>query len=176
MKTSATLAARLPREIRKMTAMKPKERGQGIVEFALAIPVLLAVLVALFEFGRAVWVLSSVYTATREATRYASTVGLTGGGTPHYVDCDGIRDVAKDFGAPGQVTDPDITITYDSGPSTASIGSCPVNPADLQSGDRVIVQVIGHFEPAAFVPLLDIPTFNITSVNRRTLIQEVIIQ
>ncbi len=156
--------------------MKRKERGQGIVEFALTIPILLAVLVALFEFGRAIWVLSSVYTATREATRYALTVGLTGGGTPHYIDCAGIRDVAKDFGGPGQVEDADVTISYDGGPGTASIGACPVNADDLESGDRIIVQVVGHFTLAAFVPLLDIPTFNITSVNRRTLLQEVIIQ
>ena len=162
--------------ISKMMYMIRKERGKGLVEFALAVPILLAILVALFEFGRAIWVLSSVYTASREATRYAMTVGLSGGGTPHYLDCSGIRDIAKDFGGAGQVADGDVTISYDSGPGTASIGSCPVNPNDLASGDRIIVQVVGHFTPAAFVPLLDIPTFNITSVNRRTLIQEVIIE
>jgi hypothetical protein len=160
----------------KVTLAGRSEQAQNAVEFALAIPILLAVLVGLFEFGRAIWVLSSVYTATREATRYAITVGVNGGGTPHYLDCAGIRDIAKSFGAAGQVTDPDVTITYDGGPGTASIGSCPVNPTDLQTGDRIIVQVVGHFEPAAFVPLLDIPTFDLTSVNRRTFIKEVIIQ
>lgn len=159
-----------------MKIMKRKERGQNTVEFALVFPLLLAVVVGLLEFGRAIWVLSSVYTASWEATRYAITVGVTGGGTPHYLDCDGIKDVATDFGGPGQVTDADVTITYDSGPGTGSIGSCPVNPTDLESGDRIILQVIGHFDPAAFVPLLDIPSFDITSTTRRTLIQEVIIQ
>ncbi|MCL5429270.1 MAG: pilus assembly protein [Chloroflexi bacterium] len=156
--------------------MKRKERGQNIVEFALTFPVLLAVIVGLFEFGRVVWVLSSVYTASREASRYALTFGTTGGGTPHYLDCAGIREVAKSFGGPGQVADADVTISYDGGPGTPSIGTCPVNPNDLASGDRIVVQVVGHFTPAAFVPLLDIPTFDITSVNRRTLLQEVIVE
>ncbi len=160
----------------KMNRMKPSERGQSAVEFALAFPILLAIFVGLFEFGRAIYVLSSVYTASREATRYGITVGLTGGGTPHYLDCAGIRDKATSFGGVGDVLNADVTITYDGGPGTASIGTCPVNASDLSSGDRLIVQVIGHFTPAAFVPLLDLPTFDITAVSRRTLIQEVIIQ
>ena len=160
----------------KMNAVRTKERGQGAVEFALAFPILLAMFVGIFEFGRAIFVLTSVYTASREAARYGITFGQTDEYVPHYLDCDGIKDKAISFGGAGNVSNADVTISYDSGPETASIGTCPVNPDDLDTGDRMIVQVVGHFTPAAFVPLLDIPTFDITSVSRRTLIQEVIIE
>lgn len=154
-------------------AMKRKDHGQSAVEFALALPVLLAIFVGIFEFGRAIFVLNSVYTASREAVRYGITVGLLEDYTPHYLDCDGIEDLAISFGGAGGVSSTDISISYDSGPETASIGTCPVNPDDLDTGDRLIVQVVGHFTPAAFVPLLDLPTFDITATSRRTLIQEV---
>jgi Flp pilus assembly protein TadG len=157
----------------KLPLMKRKERGQSAVEFALAFPVLVAILVGLFEFGRVIFVLSSVYTASREATRYGITVGLNEDYTPHYLDCAMIKQRAISFGGAGGVSSADVTITYDSGPGTASIGSCPVNADDLDTGDRLIVQVIGHFKPAAFIPLLELPTFNITATSRRTLIQEV---
>ena len=156
--------------------MKRKEHGQGIMEFALAFPILLAIFVGLFEFGRAIYVLNSVYTASREATRYGITFGKTEDYTPHYLDCAGIKDKATSFGGAGDVQDTDVTISYDSGPETASIGTCPVGADDLDTGDRIIVQVVGHFTPAAFVPLIDLPTFDITAVTRRTLIQEVNIE
>lgn len=160
----------------KIRAMKRKEHGQSAVEFALAFPILLAIFVGIFEFGRAIYVLTSVYTASREAARYGITVGLAGGGTPHYLDCAGIRNIARSYGGPGLVTDADVTITYDHGPGTSSIGACPVSASAVHSGDRIIVQVTGHFSPADYVPLLNIPTFNFSSANRRTLIQQVIIQ
>ncbi|HLF87461.1 MAG TPA: TadE family protein [Anaerolineales bacterium] len=163
-------------EENKLTAMKRKERAQGIMEFALAFPILLAIFVALFEFGRVIFVLNSVYTASREAVRYGITFGKTADYTPHYLDCAGIKDKATSFGGPGDVDAADVTITYDGGPGTPSIGTCPVNADDLDSGDRIIVQVVGHYTPAAFVPLIDLPTFDITAVTRRTLIQEVNIE
>lgn len=160
----------------KIRIMKIKERAQSAMEFALAIPLLLAILVALFEFGRAIYVLTSVYTASREAARFGITIGLNEAMTPHYLDCAAIKAKATSYGGAGRVLNADVTISYDHGPGTASIGTCPVSPSALHTGDRLIVQVIGHFTPAAFVPILNLPTFNITAVNRRTLIQEVIVE
>ena len=150
--------------------MKKIETGQGVLEFALVIPIILVLVVGIFEAGRALWIYSAVTNASREATRYGSASGDTGSG-PAYSDCAGIQAIARQLGAPGRVENADITITYDSGPETTSEGSCPV--ATIDSGDRIIVQVVGHFTPAAFVPIFRFPSFDITSLTRRTIIEEV---
>ena len=146
-------------------------RGQGMVEFALVIPVLLTLIFGIFEVGRAYWIYSAVTTSSREAARLGSSVGDNGSGIPNYLDCDAIRAAAKRLGQPGQVVDADITITYDDGPSGNNIGSCPVAANALQLGDRIVVTVIGHFDPIPAMPLISLPTFDITSVSRRTIIK-----
>jgi hypothetical protein len=156
--------------------IKTKPLGQGLLEFAIVMPVLLAMLVGIFESARMVWIVAAVNTAAREATRYGSSSGDNGSGTPRYIDCSGIRAIAQQFGAIGGVTSGDVAISYDSGPGTATIGSCPVSAASLSSCDRVIIQVVGHFEPAAYVPLVNFPEFDITSTNRRTLLKEFLVE
>jgi Flp pilus assembly protein TadG len=145
-------------------------------EFALIMPLLLAMLVGIFEAARAVWIVAAVNTASREASRYGSSSGDNGSGTPRFIDCAGIRAVAQEFGWPGAVSTGDVTITYDAGPGTLPIGSCPVSVSDLSTCDRVVVQVVGHFDPAAFIPLVNFPEFDITSTNRRTLIAEFLVE
>lgn len=149
-----------------------RELAQNIVEFAIAAPVFLSMVIGIFEFSRALFVLASVYTAAREAVRYAIPITP---GTPPYLDCAGIREVARNYGGPGGVQNADVLITYDSGPGTSTTGSCPVPAASIDSGDRIIVQVTGHFTPAGFVPLFEFPTFNIVATNRRTILKEVVI-
>jgi Flp pilus assembly protein TadG len=46
-------------------------RAQGMVEFALALPVILLLLFGIIEFARLLVTFSAVYTASREAVRYA---------------------------------------------------------------------------------------------------------
>lgn len=48
-----------------------KSRGQALVEFALLIPIFLLIVVALFDFGRAVFAYNSVTNAAREGARLA---------------------------------------------------------------------------------------------------------
>jgi len=54
---------------------RDKPRGQAMVEFALVIPVFLLLMVALFDFGRVIWVNDTLATAAREAVRYAIVHG-----------------------------------------------------------------------------------------------------
>jgi Flp pilus assembly protein TadG len=49
-----------------------EERGQSILEFALTFPVLLMMLLAIVDFGRAIDALIIVTNATREGARHAS--------------------------------------------------------------------------------------------------------
>lgn len=46
-------------------------RGQALVEFALALPVLLLIFMGLFDFGRAVFAYNSLSNAAREGARVA---------------------------------------------------------------------------------------------------------
>jgi hypothetical protein len=53
--------------------MLKKQKGQGLVEFALILPLLLLLLLGIVEGARIIWAYITVQTAAREATRYAVT-------------------------------------------------------------------------------------------------------
>jgi TadE-like protein len=57
-------------------------RGQALVEFALALPVLLVIFMGLFDFGRAVFAYNSVSNAAREGARVAIVDQTVVGGVP----------------------------------------------------------------------------------------------
>jgi hypothetical protein len=50
-------------------------RGQGLAEFALVLPVFLAMLIGMVDLGRAIWANNSVANAAREAARFAAVHG-----------------------------------------------------------------------------------------------------
>jgi Flp pilus assembly protein TadG len=149
--------------------------GQGSVEFALTIGIALLLLLTVVDFGRMVAMQAAVVTASREAARYGSAVGDTGSGTERYRDCAGIRQAARNVTA-GLITmsDGDIVVSYDHGPSTAAHASCPVGtpPAasSISSLDRVIVRVTLTWEAISPVGLV-VGAFTMTSVSRRTIVK-----
>lgn len=51
--------------------LRHDRRGNTAVEFALVLPLLLMILVASLEFGRAMWIRQSLQFAVEEAARYA---------------------------------------------------------------------------------------------------------
>jgi hypothetical protein len=147
--------------------------GQGVVEFALVIPVLLTIVVGIFEAGRAIYVYQAVATASREAARLGSSATDNDDGDPYYLDCDAIRAAAMQFGDPGNVTNADVTITYDGGPGHAVIGTCgSVTEDEIDLGDRIIVRVNGFFQAAPAMPLFDFPNIPFSVTTRRTIIKE----
>lgn len=48
-----------------------RQRGQSLVEFALVIPLVILMLLGLFDFGRAIYAYNTVSSAAREAARVA---------------------------------------------------------------------------------------------------------
>lgn len=54
-----------------MSSERKHEHGQSLVEFALVLPVLVIVLMGLFDFGRAVYAFNTVSNAAREGARVA---------------------------------------------------------------------------------------------------------
>jgi hypothetical protein len=55
--------------LRKPSHFTEQYRAQGMVEFALALPIVLMLMLGVVEFGRLMVTYSSVYTASREAAR-----------------------------------------------------------------------------------------------------------
>jgi len=54
---------------------RQRQRGQGLVEFALVIPLFLLMVMAVIDLGRVIWAQDDLGNAAREATRYASVHG-----------------------------------------------------------------------------------------------------
>ena len=52
-----------------VSRFRRQPRGQALVEFALAFPILILLLVGIFDFGRAVYAFNTVNNAAREAAR-----------------------------------------------------------------------------------------------------------
>ena len=171
-----------------------KSWGQSIVEFALALPILMMLLVGVLEAGRLMFIYGSVTTAAREAVRYASAVGVNDDGLQHFQDCEGIRQAAKRVGFLQGFNDDDINITYDRGideddgtplPIPLSGGgeidpdpstdNCPLaNPTTLRNGDRVVVQVSLRYAP--MIPFIPLNSFEIKSTSARTVIVNVAVE
>lgn len=164
------------RNFRSKSSGKPQRKtnaAQAMVEFALALPVLLLVVYGLIESGRLLFIYASVVTAARQAVRYGSTTGCTptdcdSGGTPYYNDCSGIRAAAKNVGFIQRFNDSDIQISYDHGPGGGSISSTCTGTVVVANNDRIRVVVSAAYSP--IVPLVPFQPFTITSSSWRTLL------
>ena len=108
-------------------------RGQGLVEFALLLPVLLLIIIGTIEFGRILFIYTNINNAAREGTRY---------GMVHPKDQNGIINHVTDRLELVSPNDIFMNITYDRGPGTAPI---PVDQAF--STDRVIVTLQYTIQP-----------------------------
>ena len=149
-------------------------KGQAIAEFAIALPILLLILVGLFEVGRMVFIYSAVTNGSRNAVRYASAVGLGSDGLTKYNNCAVIKEIAVESAYLAPVTS--VVITYDDGSGVALPGdsNCDVwtsgsvdTGIDVSSGDRVTVQVTAQYKP--MVSLIPFTTLDIVSTNSRTI-------
>ncbi|MDH5607077.1 MAG: pilus assembly protein [Anaerolineae bacterium] len=156
-----------------------KEDGQGLVEFALVIPLLLFVLLGVVEIGRIMFVYAATTTSAREGARYGIAIEENAEKVPHYLDCDGIRKAAQGIGKFAGVTDADVSIRYEifahpvykaydqnTWPDCGDVG---LGPEDIDFGDRVEVTVIGEYNPI-FV-FLNFDGFKITSTSRRIIVK-----
>lgn len=163
-----------------------KTKGQGMVEFALILPLLLVFLIGTIEFGRMLTIYSSVSSAAREAARWGSVVGLTTSGTPYYLDCVGMGQAATRTAVLTSISS--ATITYEK-PNTSSadfdtIGKCvgtapqktdpitgeptgvALEKSDMENGYRITVVVVSRFAP--IMPLIPIPATDLSFTTSRS--------
>ncbi|HEY69338.1 MAG TPA: pilus assembly protein [Anaerolineae bacterium] len=143
-----------------------RSKGQSLIEFGLALPLLLFVILGLIETARLVYTYSAVTTASREGARYGFSLGVNGMGVPHYQDCGGIREAAMALTSIAGIEEAGIVISYDGGPGTAVISSCPLPSAE--TGTRILVKVTTSYKP--IVPLVNLPPIEVTSTSKRTLL------
>jgi Flp pilus assembly protein TadG len=146
---------------------RKKNQAQGLVEFALVIPILLLLLVGLMEVSRLVLIYIAVTNSSREGARFGSAVGTRGGDTPQYKDCLGIREAAKRISSLAGVSDGDITIMYDHGVGTSTYATCDIITGDITFGDRIIVSVTTQYTPMGVLSFLKFSGFPISSTSRR---------
>jgi len=70
-----------------------RRRAQGLVEFVLILPVLLFMIMAVIDFGRALFTYGQASSQLRQALRMASVVGTSS--SKPYINCDGMRSTAQ---------------------------------------------------------------------------------
>jgi Flp pilus assembly protein TadG len=162
-------------KLKKLTPKKSK--AQAMVEFAIALPLLMLLLYGLLEAGRLLFLYSTVVTASRQAVRYGSATGQNANGVARYNDCDGIRAAAQRVAYLGPFDS--VTIQNDSGPNDISPDpycSGPTGSWTPSGGnaDRISVTVSEQFQPIVpgIVPFL---SRTITATSARTVLVSVAI-
>ena len=97
--------------------MTPRgEQGQSLVEFALIVPLLLLVVLGLFDVARAVWQENTLAFAAREGSRYAIVHGAAATSpVPYCASCSPSAIVSAVQGAAIGVPNITVTVTYPDG-------------------------------------------------------------
>jgi Flp pilus assembly protein TadG len=163
--------------MKKYHFFQGKRPAQAMVEFAIALPILLLLLYGILETGRLLFLYSTVVTASRTAVRYGAVTGQGLNGVPRYQDCTGIRQSAQRMGFLGQFDT--INLAYDSGPGTTETPYCTSGTTDASldttklegNRTRLVVTVTDAFTP--LVRLVPFLPRNITATSRRTILYSV---
>lgn len=111
-------------------------RGQGLVEFALVLPIFVFLLVALFDMGRAVFAFNTLTNAAREGARVAIV----------NQDVPSIVARAKDQTQIVELDDPSVTVAFyqRNGDGTPNLG----DPCDLVAvGCVAVVEFQATYRP-----------------------------
>jgi len=130
--------------------------GQALAEFAIVLPILLLVLLGIFEFARVLFVYTNLFNATREGVRY---------GVTQPRDYLGIRQHVLDKVTLVPPDDVALQVWYDKGPGTAVF----TDTTSLVVGDRVVIDLQYTLEPVTplFQPMVG--PFNIHTRAARTI-------
>ncbi len=111
-----------------MMKKQRERRGQGFLEFALILPVLLLIIIGLIEFGHLFIVYASLTNASREGTRF---------GIVSPTDYDGINNRVREMVVLPPPEEIAINVRYDNGPDTTIF----LDPEAVETGSRVRVEV-----------------------------------
>jgi Flp pilus assembly protein TadG len=108
---------------------RESERGQALVEFALAIPVVFAVIFGIIDFGRALYTYDLVTSAARMGSRYAMVHGPGCTGTNCPASSAQIQTYVRSIVSGVTATQVSVTATWPAATgcaSSAPAAQCPV--------------------------------------------------
>jgi hypothetical protein len=169
---------------RRLISRHREQGGQALMEFAIVLPVFLAILLGMVDIGRGVWANNTVANAAREAARYASVHGGSKSNTcpvgppaPKTVipgaspTCpypspskEGVRDVARAFTVAGG-TGLTIQVCYGIDCSgDADTTDADGNPATNARGTPVTVTVSSQV-PMIMGTFLGLGTINVSAAS-----------
>jgi hypothetical protein len=157
---------------------KGRKKAQGMVEFALVLPILLLLILGIIAIGHLLFTYFMVVAAGREAARFGVATGLSDRNLPRFRDCDSIRAAAVRVGSIVGVNPANITVMYDKGPKSDGSApdlladACPIGakgPGYIEIGNRIVVTINITYHTIA--PVEFIPEIPITAITRRTIIR-----
>jgi Flp pilus assembly protein TadG len=145
-----------------------RDRGQSLVEFALVIPVIVFLVVAFVEIGRAVFAYNTIANAARQAVRVAAVNQIS-----DLTECDTTRPIEDPYlphwsmrgcaiaaAAPLALTTANVSVSYAPPPGT-TVSCSP----DLHVGCIAAITVTYDYVVSApFVSLL-IPSFTMSQTS-----------
>jgi Flp pilus assembly protein TadG len=161
-----------------------RDRGASLVEFALVAPLLFLLLFGVIEFARVAHGFTTVWTAAREGSRYATTVGDSDGdGLPNYLDCASITEAALGKVVAMSLEASDVDIVYgdltgatvaDCDPASPIPGPAPTGSVDIDNGFSITVEVAGTFD--AIVPVISsfVDGIDLTSGQTRSIFKGIV--
>jgi Flp pilus assembly protein TadG len=136
-----------------------RERGQGLVEFALVFPLIILLLMGIFDLGRAIYAYNTVANAARQGARVAAVNQLDVSGstscnedmpvedqaTPHWT----IKACAASSAISLGIPTTDVTVSYSVPPGTTLTCVSPLNVGCIANVTvtyswRAITPIIGN--------------------------------
>jgi hypothetical protein len=105
--------------------------GQSLAEFALILPMLLLLVMGVFDLGRGIYYLSTIHNAAREGARYGAvnhcdTIGIKNQAKAMAIGLDGglnVKDPVKYYTPDGQVDRIKVIVEYDFDTVTPLVGT-----------------------------------------------------
>ena len=136
------------------------KRGSSAVEFALVAPVLLLLMLGTIDFGRLLWMTTTVEHAATAGARYAGVRGSGNYGslTPTELEAE-ITLMVKNRATGIAPSDLAVAITW------LDAGGNPLPPPDNVAGGSVTVTATYNFQ-FILVGFLSLPPFDLTGTSR----------
>ena len=106
------------------------ERGAAMVEFAIIAPLLFALIFAIIDFGRALFLMNNLTSAVREGARLAAVQQDPTTAGSHAAVQNRVTAYIQNFGGAGPTTQPTVTINQVAGQTysvTVTLAAYPFN-------------------------------------------------
>ena len=147
-----------------------RPKGQSLTEFALSLPVLLLILMAVIDFGRVLFTYAQASNNVRNALRYGMIMGYRDSAVPNYLNCGEMRSIASNVWF-AEIDASDVTISYiRPGSTNVTCTGETAEGVDINNGD--ILHISLNTTVDLITPLLaDTLTLNIEG--QRTLVRDI---